>query len=330
MQLIEEGRVSLNDAARKYLPEIAHLQILDGFDAAREPLLRKPEHDLTIDQLMLHTAGFGCDFFGANLKKYRELGRIPSSLGATRAGVVDVLIHEPGERWTYGSSIEWLGLIVEVICGKRLGEVLAERVFAPLGMEDIGFTMTPSMRARPAAIHPRAADGQLPPQPDLVLPQPPELGRGGAAVYGNVGGYTKFVRMILNDGAGPCGRVLQPKTVQQLVRNCPGTLKSAGWVTANAGYSNSGEFFSGVSKLWAYTFQVVADDVCTGRPAGSLSWAELANTFSWIDRKNGLGGMWATQILPFQDIGSYPGFVEFETMVYRPTRSCAVDALQEL
>ncbi len=163
MQLIEEGRVSLNDAARKYLPEIAHLQILDGFDAAREPLLRKPEHDLTIDQLMLHTAGFGCDFFGANLKKYRELGRIPSSLGATRAGVVDVLIHEPGERWTYGSSIEWLGLIVEVICGKRLGEVLAERVFAPLGMEDIGFTMTPSMRARPAAIHPRAADGQLPP-----------------------------------------------------------------------------------------------------------------------------------------------------------------------
>jgi methyl acetate hydrolase len=320
MQLVEEGKLALDDLAGKYVPEIDAIEVLEGFDANGEPRTRKPRTPITVNHLMLHTAGFCYDFFSADLLRYRTARNIPSVLGSTFAGIRDVLLHDPGERWTYGNNIDWLGRIVEVLRGKRLGEVLRERVFAPLGMQDIAFTMTPAMRARLASIHQRSADGQLTAAPDVVLPQPPEMDMGGAGLYATVGEYMKFIRMVLNDGEGAEGRVLKPATVAQMASNGLGKLSSGAWTSSNPFLANSGDFFPGLRKSWSYTFQVLEDDAPTGRPAGALSWAGLANTYFWIDRKNGVGGMWGTQILPFQDIGSYPGFVEFETAVYRSIR----------
>jgi methyl acetate hydrolase len=127
----------------------------------------------------------------------------------------------------------------------------------------------------------------------------------------------KFIRMWLNDGAGPNGRVLQPETVRAAAQNglddkkikmLPGVLKM---------FTNDAEFFPGMPKSWAYSFMINDLDAPTGRPAGALGWAGLANTFFWIDRKNGLGGYWATQILPFGDPVSFTGYMDFETAVYR-------------
>lgn len=321
MQLVEEGKLALEDAAGKYVPEIDAIQVLEGFDAAGEPRLRKPRTPITIKHLMLHTAGFGYDFFSADLLRYRTARNIPSVLSCTFAGIQDVLLHDPGERWTYGNNIDWLGRVIEVLRGKRLEEVLRERLFTPLAMQDIAFTMTPSMRARLASIHLRSADGQLTADPEIVLPQPPDMDMGGAGLYATVGDYMKFIRMVLNDGAGPHGRVLKAETVAQMARNGLGNLTSGAWTSSNPFFANSGDFFPGLRKSWSYTFQVLDEDAPTGRPAGALSWAGLANTYFWIDRKNGVGGMWGTQILPFQDVGSYPGFVEFETAVYRALKA---------
>ena len=80
--------------------------------------------------------------------------------------------------------------------------------------------------------------------------------------------------------------------------------------------SNDAEFFPGLKKSWCYTFMVNDEDAPTGRPAGALGWAGLANTFYWIDRKNGVGGYWATQILPFGDPTSFIGYMNFETAFY--------------
>jgi methyl acetate hydrolase len=88
------------------------------------------------------------------------------------------------------------------------------------------------------------------------------------------------------------------------------------WPTAIPSLTNEGEFFPGLSKGWAYTFMTNREDAPTGRPKDSLMWAGLANCYYWIDRKTGVGGYWATQILPFQDVASYPGFVDFEAAVY--------------
>jgi methyl acetate hydrolase len=128
----------------------------------------------------------------------------------------------------------------------------------------------------------------------------------------------KFIRMFLNDGAAPGGgQVLKAETVARMEQNGLGELTSGGWVTSIPSLSNSGEFYPGVKKTWAYTFQRNEEALPTGRPAGTLMWAGLGNLFYWIDRQNGVGGFWGTQILPFQDVASWPGFLKFETAVYQ-------------
>lgn len=320
MQLIEEGKVHLTDPVSKYVPEISEIQVLDGFDADGQPKLRAPKSEVTLNHLMLHTAGFCYEFFSHDDLKYRTAKGIPTVVSSTFDSVRTVLLHDPGERWTYGVNIDWVGKVVEAVRGKRLGEVMRERIFDPLEMVDIGFTMTPTMQERRATIHDRAQDGKLTALPDLMLPQPPPMDMGGHGLYSTVGEYMKFIRMVLNDGAGPNGRVLKAETVEQMAQNGLGDLKSGGWTTSIPSLSNDGEFLPGVSKSWAYTFMVNDEDAPTGRPAGSLMWAGLANLFYWIDRKNGIGGFMGTQILPFQDVAAYPGFVDFETAVYRHAR----------
>jgi methyl acetate hydrolase len=87
--------------------------------------------------------------------------------------------------------------------------------------------------------------------------------------------------------------------------------------------SNDAEFFPGLKKSWSFSFMVNDEEAPTGRPAGSIGWAGLANTFFWIDRKNGLGGYWATQILPFGDPISFTGYLDLETATYAAWRSRA-------
>jgi methyl acetate hydrolase len=317
LQCVEEGKLDLDAPAKAYVPEIGKLQVLEGFDASGNPQLRAPKRDITTRMLMLHTAGLGYDFFNVNYFRLAQERGQPSVVTCSMASLMTPLLFDPGDKWEYGSNIDWCGQIVESIRGKRLGEVMKERIFAPLGMEDIAFSLTPEMRSRLAVIHQREADGSLTPLPDMQLPADPEVHMGGHGLYASIGEYMKFIRMWLNDGAAPNGRVLQRETVEAAVRNgleahqavvmLPGVIPAL---------SNDAEFFPGLKKSWSYTFMVNDEDAPTGRPAGSIGWAGLANTFYWIDRKNGFGGYWATQILPFGDPVSFGGYLDFETAAY--------------
>ncbi len=315
LQLVEEGKLDLDAPAKKYCPDIGKLQVLDGFDASGKPRLRAPKRDITTRMLLLHTAGLGYDFFNENyLKLATEHGQ-PSVITATKTALMTPLLFDPGERWEYGSNMDWTGQVIEGVAGKRLGEVFQTRVFAPLGMKDTAFSMTPSMRERVAAIHQREADGSLTPL-DLELPADPEVHMGGHGLYATVGDYMKFIRMWLNDGRGEHGQVLKPETVAMAEKNGLGDKKIKMLPGVIPSLSNDAEFFPGLSKSWALTFMVNDVEAPTGRPAGALGWAGLANEFYWIDRKNGVGGYWATQILPFADPVSFGGYMKFESALY--------------
>jgi methyl acetate hydrolase len=316
MSMVEEGKLDLDAPAKTYVPEIAKIGVLDGFDADGEPKTRAPKSDITTRQLLLHTAGFGYDFFNHDLIKYGEKRNVPSVVSATMASLESVLVHDPGEKWEYGSNIDWAGKVAESIGGKRLGELMSERIFAPLGMHDIAFVMTPEMKARRATIHQREADGTFTPLSDFELTSEPEQHMGGHGLYGTVGDYMKFIRMILNDGNGPNGRVLSAETVRVMSQNHLGALKIKALPGAIPSLSNDAEFFPGMPKSWGLTFMINDEQAPTGRPAGELAWAGLANLYYWIDRKNGVGGFWATQILPFADPVSVPGYLDFEKAVY--------------
>ncbi|ATQ28826.1 beta-lactamase family protein [Rhodococcus ruber] len=318
LQCVEEGLLDLDAPAARYVPEIGELQVLEGFGTDGAPLLRAPKRDITTRMLLLHTAGLGYDFFDENYRRLAEEHGQPSVITGSKAALTTPLLFDPGDRWMYGSNIDWCGLVVEAVRGRRLGEVMRERIFEPLGMGDTAFALTDDMRARLAVVHQRSEDGALAPMPEMVLPQDPEIHMGGHGLYTTVPDYLKFIRMWLRDGAAPGGdRVLSPATVADAVR---GGLDGQ-QVTALPGVvpalSNDAEFFPGLAKNWAYTFLVNEEPAPTGRPAGALGWAGLANLYYWIDRENGLGGFWATQILPFADAVSFQGYLDFETAAYR-------------
>lgn len=321
LQCVEEGLLDLDAPAKSYAPAIGDLKVIEGFDANGQPRLRAPKSDVTTRQLMLHTGGFGYDFFNETYKRMAEEHGQPSVITGTRAAIETPLLFDPGDKWEYGTNIDWVGQVVEGIRGKRLGEVMRKRVFDPLGMEDIAFTRTDAMKTRSATIHARGVDMSLTPMDDFSLPDNPEVDMGGHGLYGTVPEYMKFIRMWLNDGNGPKGRVLKPETVEWAVK---GALVPPQRVTMLPGViptlSNDAEFFPGLGKDWSYTFMVNTEEAPTGRPAGAIGWAGLANSFYWIDRSTGVGGYWATQILPFGDPTSFVGYLDFETAVYRALR----------
>ncbi|MGW5297171.1 serine hydrolase domain-containing protein [Rhodococcus aetherivorans] len=317
LQCVEEGLLDLDAPAARYVPEIGELQVLEGFGTDGEPLLRAPKRDITTRMLLLHTAGLGYDFFNENYRRLAEEHGQPSVITASKAALRTPLLFDPGERWMYGSNIDWCGLVVEAVRGRRLGEVMRERIFEPLGMADTAFTLTADMRDRLAVVHQRGEDGTVVPMPEMVLPQDPEVHMGGHGLYTTVPDYLRFLRMWLRDGDAPGGRVLAAGTVADAVR---GGLDGQ-QITALPGVipalSNDAEFFPGLPKNWAYTFMVNEEPAPTGRPAGALGWAGLANLYYWIDRQNGIAGFWATQILPFADAVSFGGYLDFEAAAYR-------------
>ena len=268
---------------------------------------------------MLHTAGFGYDFFNANCKRWIDEKRHPSHRTATKQSLMTPLLFDPGERWEYGLGIDWCGQVVEAIVGERLDAILKALVFEPLGMKDTGFALTDSMRERRAAMHQRDASGALAPF-DFEPLADPEVFMGGAALFGTAADYMRFLRMWLNDGAGENGRVLKRETVEMAARNGLGEMKIKTLPGVMPRLTRDAEFFPGQPKSWALTFMVNDEDAPTGRPAGSLGWAGLGNLYYWMDRKNGIAGLWATQIFPFMDPTSLGGFLGFETAVYESLR----------
>ncbi|WP_348524414.1 serine hydrolase domain-containing protein [Paracoccus sp. R12_2] len=320
LQLVEEGKLDLDAPASDYAPDIGKLKVIDGFDDAGEPILRDPKRPITTKHLLLHTAGFGYDFFSKTYNRLAQEKGQPSVITASKASLMTPLQFDPGDKWEYGTNIDWCGQVVEGITDKRLGEVFQSRIFEPLGIEDMTFELNDSLRKRLADMHARGEDGSLTPM-DFELPDRPEIHMGGHGLYGTVGDYMKFIRMWLNDGMGPNGRVLKPETVVMAEKNHLGEKKIGMLPGVIPSLSNDAEFFPGLLKSWSYSFMVNDEAAPTGRPAGALGWAGLANLYYWIDRANGFGGFWATQIFPFGDPVSFVGYMDFESAFYASLKS---------
>ena len=316
MQLVEQGRLELDRPAADWVPELSEVQVLEGFADDGEPQTRPPRRPITLRHLLTHTAGFSYEIWSEDIIRYQEAKGVPGIITCQNAALNTPLLADPGERWEYGINIDWAGKMVEAVSGRRLGAYMQENIFEPLGMRDTAFKLRPDMRARLAKIHQRGDDEGFTAL-DLEIPQEPEFDMGGGGLYGTVGDYLKFVRMILNRGAADGQEILQPETVDMMARNQMGECRVRAVKTAMPPLSNDAEFFPGMPKTWGLTFMINTEQAPTGRTAGSLAWAGLANSYYWIDPKKGVGGVYLTQILPFADKKSLPLFFEFEKAVYR-------------
>lgn len=316
MQQVERGRLDLDAPAREVIAFLGEVQVLEGFDDAEQPKLRPARRDITLRQLLTHTAGFSYEIWNPDIIRYQEATGTPGVTTCERKAFTTPLLFDPGTAWDYGINIDWAGQMVEAVTGKTLGAYLREEIFAPLGMTSTAFRIDEGMRGRLARIHQRGEDGSFEAL-DLEIPQAPEMEMGGGGLYGTVGDYARFTRMILNRGQGEHGRILKPETVEAMSVNQMGPLRVQRMTSAMPPLTNDVEFFPGMDKTWGLTFMINTEEAPTGRSAGSLAWAGLANSYYWIDPAKGIAGVYAAQVLPFADVKALPLFLDFETAVYR-------------
>ena len=316
MQLVEQGRLDLDSPAASVIPYLGEVGVLEGFDDDGEPRTRPPQRAITLRHLLTHTTGFSYEIWSDAIVRFQEATGTPGIITCENAALTTPLLFDPGDRWDYGINIDWAGKMVEAVSGQRLGEYLRENLLGPLGMNDTAFRITDEMRARLAKIHQRGEDGALEPQMELEIPQDPEFEMGGGGLYGTIGDYLRFIRMILNRGRANGEQVLKPETVDMMSRNQMGDIRVCELKTAIPPLSNDAEFFPGLPKSWGLSFMINNVEAPTGRSAGSLGWAGLANSFFWIDPTKGVGGAYLTQVLPFIDEKSFPLYTAFERAAY--------------
>jgi CubicO group peptidase (beta-lactamase class C family) len=316
MQLVERGKLGLDAPADRVVPDLAKARVLEGFDAAGQPRLRPPARPITLEHLLTHTAGFGYEIWRTEIARYQEATGTPSITTCTNASLTTPLLFDPGDRWEYGISIDWVGKMVEAVSGQRLDRYFQDNILGPLGMTDTSFKLSASQRARLSRVHARDEKGALAPI-EFALPEEPEFFMGGGGLYGTARDYLAFTRMLLQGGTHNGARVLRPETVDLMSRNHIGGLEIGLMRTAAPTLSNDVHLFPGMSTKWGLSFVINTQPLPTGRSAGSLAWAGLANTYFWIDRTRRVTGVFLSQLLPFYDATAVDLLTRFETEVYR-------------
>src|SRR3981189_2956386 len=315
MQLVEQGRLSLDAPIGKVLPDLATPQVLEGFDAKGEPKLRPAKNPITLRHLMTHTAGFCYDLWNGDMVKYLEKTGLPGITTCKNDALKTPIMSDPGTRWEYGTNIDFVGKAVEAVSGKKLDAYLRDHLFIPLGMTDTGSKLGEPQRKRLVAMHQRGEDGSLAPIP-FELDQDPEFHMGGGGLYGTAGDYIKFTQMILNKGRGNGNQVLKPETVAMMGQNHIGELNMTKMTSAVAFATNDIDLYPGMEKKWGLSFVINTAKTPEGRSPGSLAWVGLANTYFWIGPSRDVTGVILMQVLPLADKKCLEAFAGFESGVY--------------
>lgn len=315
MQLVEQGKLSLDAPIGEVLPDLAAPQVLEGFDESGEPKLRPASKPITLRHLMTHTAGFAYNIWNGDCAQYLEKTGTPNIFSCQNVALTTPIMSDPGTRWEYGINMDFVGKAVEAASGQRLDAYLRDHMFGPLGMNDTAFKITDDMRQRLVATHARGEDGSLAPIP-FEIEQNPEFHMGGGGLYGTAGDYIKFTQMILNKGRGNGNQVLKPETVALMGQNHIGDLTISKMTTVAPMYTNDVDLFPDIVKKWGLSFLINNAKTPEGRSAGSLAWAGLANTYFWIDPARDVCGVILMQVLPFVDAKCLEVFAGFERGVY--------------
>ncbi|KAF5598144.1 beta-lactamase transpeptidase [Fusarium pseudoanthophilum] len=337
MQLVESGNVSLDseDDIQHILPELSRLMVLKE-DRNGVLGLVEQERKITLRMLLSHTAGFGYSFSNAKLKRWYDPIGINEFDCQDWDIFSQPLVNQPGTVWEYGVGIDWAGRFVERVSGLSLDEYCHLHIFQPLGVSRTTFFPTKEMKENLAFIHRRRLDGSVrlyehghlfrkPLMASADTSRETILNSGGAGLFSNPVEYCKILAMLLNQGkdSQTSRRILKTETVQGIfpclcsvdemlktelemftnqipqfpdfARNLQPPCKPDLVNDANETYFQPGDPPQG----WGLSFFSLLHPSETGRATGTAWWSGLVNLIWWADLKSGIGGMLATQMLPF-------------------------------
>lgn len=310
MQLVEGGRLSLDAPIGDVLAELADPQVLTGFDPAGQPQLRAAVRPLTLRHLLTHTSGFGYFFIHPEVLQY--FGAVGQPQPGSLASIRMPLMFDPGERWEYSVSTDWVGRVVEAVTGERLGDYMAREVFAPLGMTRTAFRA--ELPADAARVHTRLPGGGFKVEPMFMGGG--EFDAGGGGLTGTAPDYARFVQMMLRGGELDGNRLLKTETVAEMARNQVGPLRAGAMGSAMPALAKPYDTFPDQHTGWGLGFLINPETGPNGRSPGSLAWAGIFNSYYWIDPAAGVGGVFMSQLAPFGDAGALACFGALERIAY--------------
>ncbi|HMG79881.1 MAG TPA: serine hydrolase domain-containing protein [Xanthobacteraceae bacterium] len=314
LQLVEQNKLSLDAPVPDIEPAIGSPQVLDGFDAKGLPQLRPAQRPITLRHLLTHTSGFAYRLWDAKAVQYaKSLELLPKA--QRKLAPSTPLMFDPGTRWQYGTSIDWVGRIVQAISGETLDVYFRKHILDPLGMSDTAFVIAPQQRQREASVHRRGPGGALTAEP-MEQNSPRQSFSGGGGIYSTAPDYLTLIRALLAGGALDGARILRPETVALMGQNQIGEIDVGVLKTTVPALSNDVDLCPGVTRKWGFGHMITMQAVAGGRSAGSLTWGGLLNTYYWIDPGRRVAAVFMTQVLPFADGRALRLYRQFEHGIY--------------
>lgn len=319
LQLVDEQRLDLDAEVAQYLPEFASLRVLDGFDSSGAADLRTPASAATVRSLFSHTSGLGYDTWNVDLDRHLAASGAPRLGSGLRSALLGMpLIADPGTEFNYGTSMDWLGLVIEQITGQSIDALYAQRLFAPLGMTDttVWAKDDERLRSRLAAVHVSGPDGWQGTDADYWSPEVrrPEFFPAGHCLYATARDFMRLQQVALGGGAVDGIRIVPERLADELFVNHIGDL-DVGVIATAIGPASADLDLRGWK--WSLGLLLAAEERPGLRSAGSAGWAGGFNTFYWMDRERGITAALHTATLPFYEPRVLQAYEAFESAVNR-------------
>ena len=310
MMLFEEGKFLLDDRVSKYIPEFANPQVLDKFNEKDTTFTTIPaKREITIRDLLTHTSGIDYAGIGSPVMNaiYSKAG-ITGDFGSDKVTIGDdikilgkqPLVHQPGERFTYGLNVDVIGYLIEILSGEKLDQYLKSRIFDPLGMTDTWFYLPEEKQGRLVKVNTENTDHQVVSMPQDMFNYPLLKGiyfSGGAGLSSTTKDYAIFLQMLLNKGEYNGKKLLSSRTVELITSNQIGDLNL------------------GVDKF-GLGFEITTErgQAVLGISEGSFAWGGYFATTYWADPEEKLVCLLFMQQVPLShgEIQS-----KFKALVYQ-------------
>ena len=309
MQLVEAGKIKLDEPAATYVPEIGAVRVLDN------GTLRPPKTPITVRHLLTHTAGFGYEFMRKELFELVAKKQLPSMMAGGDAFLQAPLLFDPGTRWEYGINTDWMGRLVEKVSGRSLEVYFREHIFNPLGMADSYFDVPADKQARIVPRAQRRADGGLDAQPAPPA-KPGTFYSGGGGLYSTAPDYLRFVRAMMAGGQLDGRRILSQQSVAEMRKNQIGNLTLRPFSSIVPQLAVDGAALPGALDKFGLGFASNSQTAGTSRGRNTMVWAGIYNTYFWIDTEKQIGAVIMSQMLPGGDPVGLKLVEDFDRAVY--------------
>ncbi|KAF1915426.1 beta-lactamase/transpeptidase-like protein [Ampelomyces quisqualis] len=337
MKLVEQGLVSLDEPIYKHIPELEAFTVVKAIeDGTGKPIEEKHTVPMTLRHLLTHSSGLSYDTTHPKLTAWLAYHkRQPNSSGKLLERFDAPLVAEPGESWAYGPSIDYAGLLVERISGESLEEYMKTNLWEPLGIKDMTFYLSkrPDLKHRLADMSSRNEEGKVRHTDGRMVYQDGDGNEvadcmGGQGSFTSAQEYLKVLQAVLT--ADENEKILKKKTVEEFFKP---QLGEGSRVMLNAVLQDDmannamGGTPKHVEKDWGLGGILVMGDLDDGKKSGTMIWGGLPNLIWWVDRKSGLCGLYAGQVLPPGDAKCASLTRQFEEGMYKAAQKVSSSRL---